>query len=92
MPKLTDELTIADGFMFGTVMSDPKHCKPLLEMVLGVEISRIKYLEPQKATDERYGSRAFGSTYNVAGESVRVYDVEIQMESKKSLRIWYYKG
>ncbi len=33
--KPFDELTITDNYMFQTVMADPKHVRPLLEMVIG---------------------------------------------------------
>lgn len=46
MAKPIEDLTITDDFMFGAVMRDPKQCKPLLEMVLGVKINKIEYLEP----------------------------------------------
>ena len=42
MGKKLKELTIKDNFMFGAVMSDPENCRELLEMVLGISISRIE--------------------------------------------------
>ena len=39
--KSLQELTIVDDFMFGAVMQEPKRCKILLEMVLGVKIKKI---------------------------------------------------
>ncbi|MBR1442234.1 MAG: hypothetical protein IJ583_01725 [Firmicutes bacterium] len=52
--KTISELTIADDFMFGAVMSDPELCKPLLEYILKIKIKRIEYPELQKVIDERY--------------------------------------
>ena len=43
--KPFDELTITDDFMFGAVMSEPKHLKPLLEYILGIKIAEITYPE-----------------------------------------------
>ena len=43
--KTLEELTISDDFMFGAVMSNPKLCKPLLEMILNVKIKKIEYPE-----------------------------------------------
>lgn len=40
MAKTIEELTITDDFMFGAVMRDPKRCKPLLEIILGVKIKK----------------------------------------------------
>lgn len=94
MAKPIEDLTITDDFMFGAVMRDPKQCKPLLEMVLGVKINKIEYLEPQKSIAERYESKSIRLDVFVADEVGTVYDVEIQTESKKSLpkRTRYYQG
>lgn len=56
MAKTIEELTITDDFMFGAVMRDPKRCKPLLEIILGVKIRKITYPELQKVLDKRYDS------------------------------------
>lgn len=55
--KTLEELTISDDFMFGAVMSNPKRCKPLLEMILRVKIKKIEYPELQKTIDKQYGSK-----------------------------------
>ena len=80
--------------MFGVVMRDPKKCKPLLEMILGVKINRIEYLEPQTSIIERYQSKSIRLDVYVADDAGTVYDVEIQTESKKNLpkRMRYYQG
>ena len=94
MIKPIDALTITDDFIFGVVMRDPKKCKPLLEMILGVTINKIEYLEPQKSIAERYESKSIRLDVYVADDAETVYDVEIQTESKKSLpkRTRYYQG
>ena len=56
MTKRLEELSITDDFMFGAVMRDPRRCKPLLELILGVKIHHIEYPELQKAISERYDS------------------------------------
>ena len=38
-------VTIRDDMMFGTVMADPKCCKPFLETILGTKIRKIEYPE-----------------------------------------------
>ena len=94
MIKPIDALTITDDFIFGVVMRDPKKCKPLLEMILGVIINKIEYLEPQKSIAERYESKSIRLDVYVADDAGTVYDVEIQTESKKNLpkRTRYYQG
>ena len=94
MAKTIEELTIVDDFMFGAVMRDPKLCKPLLELVLGVKIRKIEYPELQKTIDARYGSKAIRLDVYVEDEAGTVYDVEIQTNEKKHLpkRTRYYQG
>ena len=94
MTKPIEELTITDDFMFGAVMRNPKLCKPLLEMILGVKIRRIAYPELQKVLDERYGSKSIRLDVYVEDDNETVYDVEIQTTEKRNLpkRTRYYQG
>ena len=94
MIKPIEKLTIVDDFMFGAVMSNPKLCKPLLELILGVKIQRIEYPELQKVINERYGSKGIRLDVYVEDEAGTVYNVEIQTTDKKNLpkRLRYYQG
>ena len=94
MVKPIEKLTIVDDFMFGAVMRNPKHCKPLLEMILGVKIRQILYPELQKTIDARYGSKSIRLDVYVEDEAGTVYNVEIQTTDKKNLpkRTRYYQG
>ena len=47
MEKTFEKLQIKDDFMFSIIMRDPKFCKPFLELVLGIKISRIEYPKSQ---------------------------------------------
>ena len=50
MPTIDfDKLTIMNDFMFGTVMRKEEFCKPLLEMILGVKIRTLVYLNEQES-------------------------------------------
>ena len=94
MFKPIEKLTIVDDFMFGAVMSNPKLCKPLLELILGVKIQRIEYPELQKVINEKYGSKGIRLDVYVEDEAGTVYNVEIQTTDKKNLpkRLRYYQG
>ena len=94
MAKPLETLKITDDFMFGAVMSNPKLCKPLLEMVLGVRIRKIEYPELQKTIDKRYGSKSVRLDVYVEDDEGTVYNVEIQATNKKHLpkRTRYYQG
>ena len=85
MIKPIEELTITDDFMFGAVMRDPKCCKPLLEMALGVKIREIRYPELQKSVNERYASKSVRLDAYLEDDAGTVYDVEIQTTDKRNL-------
>ena len=94
MFKPIEMLTIVDDFMFGAVMSNPKLCKILLELILGVKILKIEYPELQKVIDKRYGSKGVRLDVYVEDEAGTVYNVEIQTTDKGNLpkRTRYYQG
>ena len=94
MAKPIEELTITDDFMFGAVMRNPRHCKRLLELALGVKIRKIEYPELQKSVNERYASKSIRLDAYVEDDAGTVYDVEIQTTDKKNLpkRMRYYQG
>ena len=94
MAKPIEQLTITDDFMFSVVMRNPQYCKPLLELVLGVKIREIRYPEPQKTIEERYGSKSVRLDAYVEDNAGTVYNVEIQTTDKKNLpkRMRYYQG
>ena len=43
LSKKFEDLTFSDDFLFGIIMRNPKYCKPFLETILNVRISRIEY-------------------------------------------------
>ena len=94
MTKPIEKLTIVDDFMFGAVMRNPKLCKTLLELILGVKIRKIEYPELQKTIDERYGSKSIRLDVYIEDDAGTVYDCEIQTTEKKQLpkRTRYYQG
>ncbi len=94
MAKTLEQLTITDDFMFGAVMRDPKRCKPMLEMILGVKIDHIEYHELQKPINARYQSKSIRLDVYVEDGEGTVYDIEIQTTNKKNLprRVRYYQG
>ena len=51
MEKAFEELQIKDDFMFSVIMRNPKFCKPFLERILGIKISRIEYPKSQETID-----------------------------------------
>jgi len=80
--------------MFGTVMRDPKLCKPLLEAILNIKIKRIEYPEQQKVIDTRYDSKSIRLDVYMTDKNQTVYNIEMQTTDNKNLpkRMRYYQG
>ena len=53
-----EELGFTNDFMFSRIMQDKKICKPFLEMILGIKIDHIEYLESQKTIDLKVDAKS----------------------------------
>lgn len=92
--KKYEELTIIDDFMFGKVMRDPKHCKKLLEIVLGVKIRKITFIDDQQTVNPDYRARGIRIDVYVEDNANTVYTVEMQIRNTGELpmRSRYYQS
>ena len=92
--KKFEDLTISDDFMFGIVMRDPKYCKPFLETILNIKISRIEYPEDQKTINLSLDAKSIRLDIYVEDESDTVYNIEMQNGHHLNLpkRTRYYQG
>ena len=92
--KKFEDLTISDDFMFGIVMRDPKYCKPFLETILNIKISRIEYPEDQKTINLSLDAKSIRLDVYVEDDSNTVYNIEMQNGHHKNLpkRTRYYQG
>ena len=93
MRKSFDELTIADDFMFCSVMQDPKLCKKLLTLVLADTIGTITELKYQTAF-EKGSSKGVRLDVWAGDDSGKLYDIEVQTTDQKNLakRLRYYQS
>ena len=80
--KPFEDLTIADDFMFGAVMSEEKNLKPLLEYILDIKIKSISYPERQKVIDVNYDSKGIRLDVYCEDDKNTVYSVEMQVANK----------
>lgn len=94
-----EELPITDRFMFAMVFSHKEIAKPFLEAVLGIKIHEIKEPEPEKTVDVspvHKGVRfdVFVKETGPGGETLRCFDIELQMEDTKEIpkRTRYYQA
>lgn len=90
--KEFDELTIRDDFMFCAVMLNKGLCQKFLEMVLGITIVELEYINSQEIIDGNYNYRGVRLDVFVRDSDGNVYDIEMQTTNKKDLpqRIRFY--
>ncbi|MCM1534718.1 MAG: Rpn family recombination-promoting nuclease/putative transposase [Clostridium sp.] len=94
MAKAFEELQLKDDFMFSIVMRNPKFCKPFLERVLDIKISRLEYAKSQNIIDLSADAKSIRLDIYVEDENESVYNIEMQTAKKKNLpkRTRYYQG
>ena len=92
--KSLESLTLADRFLFFKVMQDGELCKRLLEIILGVEIERIEYLEGEKTVEVSRGAKGIRLDIYVRDGKSTVYNVEMQAVHASNLpqRSRYYQN
>ncbi|MCR5399363.1 MAG: Rpn family recombination-promoting nuclease/putative transposase [Lachnospiraceae bacterium] len=88
------ELDITNSFIFSKVMMDEKLCKELLEIILGISILKIEYLENEKNFDYSPDSKSVRLDIYVNDDKGSVYDIEMQATDTRELpkRSRYYQS
>ena len=72
-------LTMADDFVFGTVMRNERFCRKFLEMVLPeIDVGRIVFADTQKTLQEGFDVRGVRFDVYSKSDNGKVYDIEIQ--------------
>ena len=92
--KNFEELTLADRFIFFKVMQNPDLCKQLLEIILGIEIEHIEYVEGEKNIEVSYRGKSIRLDVYVRDGEGTVYNVEMQAAATSHLskRSRYYQS
>ena len=85
-----DQLTITNKFMFAMVFSHKEIAKPFLEAVLGIKIHELRDPEPEKSIDVSPATKGvrfdvFTKDVGPNGETLRSFDIEMQMEDTKEI-------
>jgi len=93
MKKSFDELTIADDYMFCTVMQDEELCKELLSMILKNKVGKIVRLFRQKPIENQIASKGVRLDIMIEDETGKLYDIEMQTTNERNLpeRMRYYQ-
>ena len=92
--KKYEDLVITDDFMFGKVMRHPQRCGKLLEMILGVKIREVVFLEDQESMNPDYAAKGIRMDVYLEDAGNTVYNVEMQTENTGELpkRSRYYQA
>ena len=92
--KKYEDLVITDDFMFGKVMRHPQRCRKLLEMILGVKIREVVFLEDQESLNPDYAAKGVRMDVYLEDAGNTVYNVEMQTENTGELpeRSRYYQA
>ena len=93
MKKSFDELTIADDYMFCTVMQDEELCKELLSMILKNKVGKIVRLFKQKPIENQIASKGVRLDIMIEDDTGKLYDIEMQTTDERNLpeRMRYYQ-
>ena len=94
--KTWEELTIQDNFLFLKVMRDEHLCRRLLELLLGISISKIDFPQTEKTIDTDPKAKSVRLDVYVEEKSGRVFDIEMQAADMTGddlpLRMRYYQA
>ena len=97
--KSFDELDITDPIMFGLVFSNKHIAQPFIEHLLGIKIEHLESPTPEAVLSydaEHKGVRydVYARETNEHGETLRTFDLEMQMVDTKELpqRARYYQS
>ena len=89
------KLTLADDFIFSRIMQNTEICKEVLELLLKIKISHIKFPVAQKVIQTLKASKGVRmDVYVEEPNGQRVFDIEIQsvITKEEALRARYYQG
>ena len=91
--KPWNELTFADNYIFCKVMLDEELCKRFIEILLGIQLDKIEYLNTENQIENYYDSRGVRLDVYVK-DSDKVFDIEIQTGDYDDLqlRARYYQS
>ena len=85
------ELTLTDDYLFSQIMKDEEFCKLFLEMLMGIKITKVIYLEAQKEVNLFPQTKDIRMDVYLEGDD-EIYNIEMQTTYKHNLvkRMRYY--
>ena len=85
------DLTLTDDYLFSQIMKDEDFCKLFLEMLMGIKITKVIYLEAQKEVNLFPQTKGIRMDVYLEGDN-EIYNIEMQTTNKLNLvkRMRYY--
>ena len=85
------DLTLTDDYLFSQIMKDEDFCKLFLEMLMGIKITKVIYLEAQKEVNLFPQTKGIRMDVYLEGDD-EIYNIEMQTTNKLNLvkRMRYY--
>ena len=85
------DLTLTDDYLFSQIMKDEEFCKLFLEMLMGIKITKVIYLEAQKEVNLFPQTKGIRMDVYLEGDN-EIYNIEMQTTHKHNLvkRMRYY--
>ena len=89
--KLWKDLKLTDDYLFSQIMREEDFCKLFLEMLMGIKIQKVVYLEAQKEVNLFPQSKGIRMDVYLEGDG-EIYNIEMQTVRKTNLvkRMRYY--
>ncbi len=89
--KSWEDLTLIDDYLFSQIMKDEEFCKLFLEMLMGIKITKVIYLEAQKEVNLFPQTKGIRMDVYLEGDN-EIYNIEMQTGHKHNLvkRMRYY--
>ena len=89
--KLWKDLKLTDDYLFSQIMREEDFCKLFLEMLMGIKVEKVVYLEAQKEVNLFPQSKGIRMDVYLEGDG-EIYNIEMQTVRKTNLvkRMRYY--
>ena len=83
---LWENLTLANDFLFGKIMSNEELCTEMIRRILPkIKIGRIKFTQTQKTSKQTLDTRGVRFDVYAESDNKKIFSVEIQTTDKKDL-------
>ena len=81
-----ENLTLANDFLFGRIMRDPKLCTEMIRRILPhMDIGHIEFTHTQKSAKYTFDTRGVRFDVYAKSDNRKIFDCEVQTTDKKDL-------